>query len=230
MESQSKSSMDRAAAPGDAKVVGHPPKAFRRPDLLLRTLALALTLAAAIVVGVDKESKIVPVAISQSLTLHVRATAKWQYMSAFVVYMLLYISHSISASAFATLMMSFILRNAVFRYFLVSNAVACSYAAASLMYIAFAGAARSAKADLAISVLDIVVMGLLLSASGASAAIGVIAQRGNSHVQWNEVCHVFGGYCHQMTSAFALCLLGSFAFLLLAVLNVMDLHKKATQR
>ncbi|XP_030552487.1 CASP-like protein 1E1 isoform X2 [Rhodamnia argentea] len=199
MESQSKSSMDRAAAPGDAKVVGHPPKAFRRPDLLLRTLALALTLAAAIVVGVDKESKIVPVAISQSLTLHVRATAKWQYMSAFV-------------------------------YFLVSNAVACSYAAASLMYIAFAGAARSAKADLAISVLDIVVMGLLLSASGASAAIGVIAQRGNSHVQWNEVCHVFGGYCHQMTSAFALCLLGSFAFLLLAVLNVMDLHKKATQR
>ncbi|XP_056172281.1 CASP-like protein 1E1 [Syzygium oleosum] len=198
MESQSKWSKGGAVAPrGDVKVAEHPPKAaVRCPDLLLRALALALTLAVAIMVGVDKESKTVSVVISQSLTLHVPATAKWQYMSAFV-------------------------------YFLVSNIVACSYAAASLVYITVAGATRSAKASLAINVLDTVMMGLLLSASGASAAIGVIAQYGNSHVQWNKVCHMFDSYCHQMVAAFALCLVGSFVFLLLAVLNVMDLHKKA---
>ncbi|KAK3415595.1 hypothetical protein EUGRSUZ_H01205 [Eucalyptus grandis] len=176
MESQSKSSKDGASARGDVEMADRPPKAVRCPDLLFRALALALTLAAAVMVGVDKESKTVSVTISQSLTLHVRATAKWQYMSAFV-------------------------------YFLVSNAVACSYAAASLVYVTVSGAARSAKATLAINVLDTVMMGLLLSASGASAAIGVIAQHGNSHVQWNKVCHAFSSYCHQMAAAFTLCLI-----------------------
>ncbi|KAF8015050.1 hypothetical protein BT93_H0748 [Corymbia citriodora subsp. variegata] len=199
MESQSKSRMDMAAARGEVKVVERLPKAVRRPELLLRTLALVLTLAAAVMVGVSKESKTVSVPISQSFTLHVRATAKWQYMSAFV-------------------------------YFLVSNAIACSYAATSLTYIAVTGAARSTKAALAINVLDMVMMGLLLSASGASGAIGVIAQHGNSHVQWNEVCHEFSSYCYQMAAAFVLCLVSSLTFLLLAVLYVMDLHKKAMSR
>lgn len=57
----------------------------RMCELGLRVVALSLTLAAALMVGVDKETKIVSVTIAPSLpALHVPVTAKWSYMSAFV--------------------------------------------------------------------------------------------------------------------------------------------------
>lgn len=54
-------------------------------EILVRILALALTLAAAVVLGVDKQSKVVPVKVVDSLPpLNVEVTAKWHYLSAFV--------------------------------------------------------------------------------------------------------------------------------------------------
>ncbi|GFZ14044.1 RING/U-box superfamily protein [Actinidia rufa] len=51
----------------------------------LRVLAFALTLAAAIVLGVDKQTKVVPVPVVSTLPpLNVPVTAKWHYLSAFV--------------------------------------------------------------------------------------------------------------------------------------------------
>ena len=53
--------------------------------LVLRLLAMALTLAAAVVLGVDKQTKTVPAQVSPDLPpLHVPVTAKWHYLSAFV--------------------------------------------------------------------------------------------------------------------------------------------------
>lgn len=52
-------------------------------DLLMRLLAFILTLAAAIVIATDKQTKLVPIQISDSLPpLHVPLTAKWDQMSA----------------------------------------------------------------------------------------------------------------------------------------------------
>ncbi|RDX64065.1 hypothetical protein CR513_57417, partial [Mucuna pruriens] len=71
-------------------------------DLLLRFLAFTLTLAAAIVIAVDKQTKNVPIKLSDSLPpLYVPLTAKWHQMSAVV-------------------------------YFLVANAIACMYGALTL--------------------------------------------------------------------------------------------------
>ena len=54
-------------------------------DLVLRFLAFALTLVAAIVLGLDKQTKVVPIKLSEALPpLYVPVTAKWQYLSAFV--------------------------------------------------------------------------------------------------------------------------------------------------
>lgn len=54
-------------------------------DLLLRLLASVLTLVAAIVLGVDKQTKVVPIKFLDSLPpLNVPVTAKWHYLSAFV--------------------------------------------------------------------------------------------------------------------------------------------------
>ncbi|KAG6664336.1 CASP-like protein 1E2 [Carya illinoinensis] len=72
-------------------------------ELLLRLLALALTLVAAILVGVDKQTETVPVVLVDSLPpLNVPVTAKWHYLSAFV-------------------------------YLMVANIIACSYAALSML-------------------------------------------------------------------------------------------------
>ncbi|OWM78032.1 hypothetical protein CDL15_Pgr018601 [Punica granatum] len=54
-------------------------------ELGLRLAALGLTLAAAVVVGVDKETEVVSVSIASSLPpLRVPVTAKWNYMSSIV--------------------------------------------------------------------------------------------------------------------------------------------------
>ncbi|XVF38644.1 hypothetical protein REPUB_Repub20aG0120100 [Reevesia pubescens] len=72
-------------------------------DLILRVLALLLTLAAAIILGVDRQTKVVPIQITPTLPpVDVAAQAKWHYLSAFV-------------------------------YSMVANIIATSYAAISLL-------------------------------------------------------------------------------------------------
>lgn len=54
-------------------------------ELVLRVLALLLTLAAAIILGVDRQTKIVPIQITPTLPpVNIEAQAKWHHLSAFV--------------------------------------------------------------------------------------------------------------------------------------------------
>lgn len=167
----------------------------RGSDVMLRFLAFALTLVAAIVVGVDKQTKLVSMTVASTLPpISVPVTAKWHYMSAFV-------------------------------YFVVANAVACAYAALSLLLVL---ATRGAKKGLGLMIitLDLVMVALLFSSGGAALAVGLIGYEGNSHVQWNKVCNVFGRFCNQVAGAVVVSLLGSAAFLLLVLLAAINLHKK----
>ncbi|OIT30967.1 PREDICTED: CASP-like protein 1E2 [Nicotiana attenuata] len=89
---------------GGKEVVGVANKqSIRWTDFGLRFLAFVLTLVAAIVVGVDKQTSVVAVQLVPTLpAINVRATAKWHHMSAFV-------------------------------YFVIVNAIACAYAVISLV-------------------------------------------------------------------------------------------------
>ncbi|XP_027165387.1 CASP-like protein 1E2 [Coffea eugenioides] len=167
----------------------------RGSDVILRFLAFASTLVAAIVLGVDKQTKLVSMTVVSTLPpITVPVTAKWHYMSAFV-------------------------------YFVVANVVACAYAALSLLLVL---GNRGAKKGLALMIitLDLVMVALLFSGGGAALAVGLIGYRGNSHVQWNKVCNVFGRFCNQVAGAIGVSLLGSAAFLLLVLLAMINLHKK----
>ncbi|KAI4349608.1 hypothetical protein L6164_010174 [Bauhinia variegata] len=181
----------------DVKVMERPTRVRVRPyDEMLRFLGLALTLAATVIVGVDKETHTIPLIAGMQF----RATAKWEYMSAFV-------------------------------YHLVSNAIACSYAAVSLVVSAKGRSRRGNRIPslvLLLTTVDLVIMALLFSANGAAAAVGVIGKNGNSHVQWMKVCDVFDAYCRHMTTAIVLSLLGSTVFLLLVLLSIFKLHSKST--
>lgn len=85
MDSHYKPSVDVHGVESRVKVVENPRSALSSSDFVLRVLALLLTLTAAVVAGVDKQTKIIPLTLSNGLPpLHVPATAKWSDMSAFV--------------------------------------------------------------------------------------------------------------------------------------------------
>lgn len=62
-------------------------------DLGLRVLAFLLTLVAAIILGVDKQTKVVPLKLVPTLPpVDVPVSAKWQYLSAFVYVIHIFLS------------------------------------------------------------------------------------------------------------------------------------------
>ncbi|KAL3749362.1 hypothetical protein ACJRO7_010467 [Eucalyptus globulus] len=159
--------------------------------LALRLLALALTLAAAVVLGVDKQTKTVPVQVSPALPAqNVPVTAKWHYQSAFV-------------------------------YFVVANAIACGYSALSLLLLLANKAGKSRTLASAVAILDIIMVALLFSGCGAATAVGVLGREGNSHVKWGKVCNVFDKFCDRVAVAIGLSLFGSLAFVIMGGLAIM---------
>lgn len=110
------------------------------------------------------------------------------------------------------------------RFFLVSNAIGCSYAAASLVISAMARSSGNRTWVLAVTMADLVIAALLFSANGAASAVGVLGQKGNSHVQWMRVCNVFDAYCRHMTAAIVLSVIGSTVFLFLVAHSVLKPH------
>eukprot|EP00268_Persea_americana_P050599 TRINITY_DN5513_c0_g1_i2.p1 TRINITY_DN5513_c0_g1~~TRINITY_DN5513_c0_g1_i2.p1 ORF type:complete len:213 (-),score=16.07 TRINITY_DN5513_c0_g1_i2:120-683(-) len=93
--------MENEYKSNDVKVAN--PKPFRFSDFLLRILAMAATLVAALVMGLAKETETVPIVlIPGTAPLFVPVPAKMRYSSSFV-------------------------------YFVVANAIACAYSAFSLL-------------------------------------------------------------------------------------------------
>ncbi|KAL4642819.1 CASP-like protein 1E1 [Castanea sativa] len=165
-------------------------------ELLVRLLAFALTFVAAILFGINKQTKVVPVLITPTLPLNVTVSAKWHYLSAFV-------------------------------YFVASNAIACSYAALSILLL-FTSKGENNILLKMIIILDTLMVALLFSGNGAATAIALMGYKGNSHVQWKEVCSVFGKFCDQGAAAIGLSQLGSLAFLLLVLMSVLSSNKRSS--
>ncbi|KAI3890249.1 hypothetical protein MKX03_021253 [Papaver bracteatum] len=164
-------------------------------DYVLRFLAFATTLVAVIVMAVGKQTKTVPVTLLPNLPpINVEAHAKWQYMSAFV-------------------------------FFMVINIAACVYSALTLI-LAIANRFGSKGLDLAVILLDLIILSLLFAANGAAAAVGVLGYHGNTHTQWKKVCNVFDSYCHHAAASIILSLVAALMFVLLLALAASRLHKR----
>ncbi|XP_009369107.1 CASP-like protein 1E2 [Pyrus x bretschneideri] len=111
-----------------------------------------------------------------------------------------------------------------FVYLVVADVIACAYAAFSLGLL-FANRGKKNRLGLVIIMLDLTMVALLFSAIGSTGAIGLMGYQGNTHVQWNKVCNVFGKFCHQVVASATLSLLGSLAFFFLIVLAVLGLSR-----
>ncbi len=179
----------------DEEKVGKEGNKLRSFELILRVVALVLTLAAAVVLGLDKQTKKVPLQLIPTLPpMDVPVTAKWRYLSAFV-------------------------------YLVVANAIACSYAALS-MVLTVGNRKGNKGLGLMIIVMDLVMVALLFSCNGAAGGIGLMGFEGNKRVRWDKVCDVFGKFCHQVAVALGLSLFGGLSFFLLVVMAVSNLNKR----
>uniref|UniRef100_A0A1J3DEZ1 CASP-like protein n=1 Tax=Noccaea caerulescens TaxID=107243 RepID=A0A1J3DEZ1_NOCCA len=162
-------------------------------ELTMRVLALVLTMVAATVLGVAKQTKIVPVKLIPTLPpLNVSTTAKSTDLSAFVF--------NISA-----------------------NAIACGYTAISIVILMISKGRRSKGLLMTLLLGDLIMVALLFSGTGAAGAIGLMGLQGNKHVMWKKVCNVFGKFCHQAAASVAVTFLASIVFMLLVVLDAMKL-------
>lgn len=69
---------------GKKEVMDVRKKRVRNSDVLIRLFALALSLAATLLLGLDKQTKIVPITLVPTLPpLNVPVMAKWSHLSAF---------------------------------------------------------------------------------------------------------------------------------------------------
>ncbi|KAK4433943.1 CASP-like protein 1E2 [Sesamum alatum] len=164
-------------------------------DLVLRVAAVAFSLAAAVVLGVNKQTTTVALTLVQTLPpVDVPVTAKWHYLSASV-------------------------------YFVVANSTACAYAAISLLLLSVNRGGKK-RVAMMIVIFDLMIIALLFSSLGAVLAVGLIGLKGNSHIQWHEVCSVFGKFCNQGATAIGLSGVASLVFLVLVLIAILKLHKK----
>ncbi|XP_076908586.1 CASP-like protein 1E2 [Bidens hawaiensis] len=117
---------------------------LRRTDLVVRVLALVLTMTAAVVLGVNKQRTTVAITIVQSLPpVNMPVTAKWLHMSAFV-------------------------------YFVITNAIVCAYTTISLIVtLATKGGTKKVSAMVTIlDLVMLALLFSAIGASGAVALIG----------------------------------------------------------
>ncbi|KAK8926314.1 CASP-like protein [Platanthera zijinensis] len=109
-------------------------------------------------------------------------------------------------------------------YFIVINVLSLAYSLAVLMLNAFKKEVM-ASIDLPLTVADLLTMIFLVSCNGAASAISVVAQNGNRHFGWDKICESVGGYCAQVAAAIVISMFGMAAYVVLALLTLIGLHK-----
>ncbi|KAK4477929.1 hypothetical protein RD792_017194 [Penstemon davidsonii] len=75
-------------------------------------------------------------------------------------------------------------------------------------------------------IFDVLLLGIVAAATGAGGAVAYLGLKGNSHVGWMKVCHVYDNFCKHVASSIIVSGLGSIVLVLLILLYVHSLSKK----
>lgn len=69
-------------------------------------------------------------------------------------------------------------------------------------------------------------LGIVASATGASAEVAYTGFRGNSNVGWNKICNVYDSFCHHIGLSVLSSLFASFVLTFLILLYVSTFSRK----
>ncbi|XP_011071479.1 CASP-like protein 1 [Sesamum indicum] len=78
-------------------------------------------------------------------------------------------------------------------------------------------------------IFDVLLLGVVASATGAAGAVAYIGLRGNSHLGWKKACNVYDEFCKHVGSSIFVSLFASIVLTLLVLLSIYSLSKKITK-
>ncbi|KAF6173757.1 hypothetical protein GIB67_042925 [Kingdonia uniflora] len=113
-----------------------------------------------------------------------------------------------------------------FIYFVVALSVACLHSIITIVASLLVIRKRypSTKLLLHLVLMDVLMLGIVASATGAAGAVGYIGLKGNSHAGWGKVCSVYDKFCRHIGSSIAISLFASILLVLLVMLSVHGLY------
>ncbi|WOL16465.1 CASP-like protein 1D1 [Canna indica] len=114
-------------------------------------------------------------------------------------------------------------------YFVVANSVACLYSILTVGLSSFSvsRSSQSTKLLLLLSSMDVVVAGIMASATGAVSSVAYIGLKGNSHTGWTKVCNDFDKFCQHVGSAVSISLVASIILVFLVILSSYSLYLRS---
>lgn len=75
-------------------------------------------------------------------------------------------------------------------------------------------------------ILDVLMLGIVGSATGAAGGVAYIGLKGNSHVGWGKVCNLYDKFCRHLGASVAVSLFASIVLVVLIILSIHSLSKK----
>ncbi|KAL2458557.1 CASP-like protein 1D2 [Forsythia ovata] len=75
-------------------------------------------------------------------------------------------------------------------------------------------------------IFDVLLLGIVASATGTAGGVAYIGIKGNSHVGWRKVCKMYDEFCRHIGASIAVSLFGSIVLVLLVLLSIYSLSKK----
>ncbi|KAK9288847.1 hypothetical protein L1049_017313 [Liquidambar formosana] len=113
-------------------------------------------------------------------------------------------------------------------YFVVALSVACLYSLITLV-LSLSAILKPVYSTLFVfhfALLDVIILGLVASATGTAGGVAYIGLKGNSHVRWNKVCNVYDKFCQHIGSSVAISLFASVVLVLLVLLSIYSLRRR----
>ncbi|KAJ4722242.1 CASP-like protein [Melia azedarach] len=115
-----------------------------------------------------------------------------------------------------------------FIYFIAALSVAGLYSIITILAsLSSISKAASSKTSLLLFAFgDVVMLGIVASATGASGAVGYIGLKGNDHSGWAKICDVYGKFCRHIGSATGVGLFAAVVLVFLSMLSTYSLYKR----
>ncbi|CAN8325397.1 unnamed protein product [Cochlearia groenlandica] len=162
----------------------------RKLLLGLRMFAFTATLAAAIVMATNKETKTFVVATIGTIPIKATLTAKFQHTPAFVFFVI------------ANVMVSFHNLLMIVLHFFNRKMEYNGYRL------------------LAVAILDMLNATLVSAAANAAAFMADLGKNGNKHARWNKICDKYGTFCNHGGGALIAAFIGVILMLLVSAVSI----------
>ncbi|KZV29368.1 integral membrane family protein [Dorcoceras hygrometricum] len=181
---------------------GHKPTLSTRAKWvlpLLRLLAFLATLAATLVMALNKETRKVIVATIGTTSIEATVKARFQHTPAFVFFVIV----NGNASLHNLLML--------------------------VVYFIRHKFGLKRHAPRAIAILDLLNVALVSGGETAAVFMGQLGRDGNSHARWNKICDKVESFCDRGRAAMIASLAGLLLMIIITIISIIRLGNKNTK-